>query len=42
MFTDFVTECRGEAIKTRRAKGVVDTIQKKELDGFPERIAVAA
>ncbi len=40
MFTDFVTECRKEAIK---AKGAVDALQQKEhvLNEFPERIAVA-
>ena len=44
MFTDFVTECRGEAIKMGRSKGVVNATQQKDhvLDAFPERIAVAA
>ena len=44
MFTDFVTECRGEAIKMRRPNGFVDPTQQKEhvLSEFPEPITVAA
>jgi len=44
MFTDFVTECRGEAIKVGRSKGVVNAEQQKGhvFNEFPERIAVAA
>ncbi|KAF8268796.1 class I glutamine amidotransferase-like protein [Lactarius quietus] len=44
MFTDFVTECRGEAIKAQRTKGFVNAMQEKEqvLNESPERIAVAA
>jgi len=44
MFTDFVTECRGEAIKTPRTEGFVDVIQQKEhvLSEFPAPIVVAA
>jgi len=40
MFTDFVTECRGEAIKTGR--GTEGAVQQKGLNEYPERIAVAA
>jgi hypothetical protein len=44
MFTDFVTECREEAIKTRRNSGLVNDAQQTEqvLNELPERIAVAA
>jgi hypothetical protein len=44
MFSDFVNECRGEAIKTPRTEGFVDAIQEKEhvLSEFPEPIGVAA
>lgn len=44
MFTDFVTECREEAIKARRTTGFVNEAHQTEqvLDELPERIAVAA
>jgi carbamoyl-phosphate synthase small subunit len=44
MFTDFVTECRGEAIKAGRTEGFVNAVQQKGhvLNEFPERITVAA
>ena len=37
MFTDFFTECRGEAVKTQRTKGFVDPTQQKSTSSASSR-----